>query len=301
MKEAATTRQGTTRPATMGEPHPDWSMTTHRGSEPLARPRAVRIVRFEALSERHFGIQVHDPHLARAAPGQFAMLWVPGVDEVPMGISETDEKEGTAWFLVDRVGDCTTAMGRMREGERIGVRGPYGRPFELPTGGRVLLVGGGTGTAPLLRTVHAAHALGTKVDVVLGAREKQLLVWEERFRRSADGTYPCTDDGSHGFHGFTTQQTEALLESGETYDLILTCGPEKMMHKVAAIAARWKIPCQVSLERYMKCGIGVCGSCVMGEGIRACVEGPCFPAAELEAVPDFGHYHRGPDGSKHPY
>lgn len=276
-------------------------MASHAGREPLARPRAARIVAFEALSERHFGLQVEDDPLSHARPGQFAMLWVPGVDEVPMGISATDTDARTAWFLVDRVGDCTTAMGRLRVGDRIGVRGPYGRAFDLPANSRLLLVGGGTGTAPLLKTVQAAQAVGSTADVILGAREHRLLVWEERFRATAAGTYPCTDDGSHGFHGFTTQQMEALLKGGASYDAVLTCGPEKMMHKVAGIAARYGIPCQVSVERYMKCGIGVCGSCVMGEGIRACVEGPCFPTPELEDVADFGHHHRGPDGSKHPY
>jgi dihydroorotate dehydrogenase electron transfer subunit len=279
----------------------EWSMHSHAGAEALSRPRAVPIVAFEALSERHFAFAVRDPALARCKPGQFCMQWIPGVDEVPMGISETDPDADTAWFLVDRVGDATRALGALGVGDRIGVRGPYGRPFDVPADAHLLLVGGGTGTAPLLKTVQAATERGSTCDVVIGARDDILLVWEERFRRAAERTFPCTDDGSHGFHGFTTQQAEALIEGGNTYDAILTCGPERMMAAMVDIAARHDIPCQVSLERYMKCGIGVCGSCVLGEGIRACVEGPCFPHTELPALPDFGVFHRGPDGTKHPW
>lgn len=284
--------------------HPDqgrWSMVTHAGGEPLSRPRAVPITAFEHLSEKHFAFQVQDPYLAAAAPGQFAMLWVPGVDEVPMGLSESDPASGTAWFLVMAVGDCTSAMQRLATGDRIGVRGPYGRPFTVPEDADLLLVGGGTGTAPLLKTVQAGNAVGSRSTVVLGARSKEFLVFEDRFRDQAHAVHPCTDDGGHGFHGFTTQQMEALLAEGKTYDMVLTCGPERMMHKVAAIAKAAGIPCQVSVERWMKCGVGVCGSCVMGEGIRSCVEGPCFPADELDDVPDFGHFHRGADGAVVPY
>ncbi len=280
-------------------PYMDWSVRSHSAEPGVARPRAVRITAFEDLSERHFAFEVHDPAVSECLPGQFAMQWVPGVDEVPMGISETDPARGTAWFLVDRVGDCTRALGRLREGDRIGIRGPYGRPFQVPASARLLLVGGGTGTAPMLRTVQAAHAVGSRCDVVMGARSGALLVWEDRFRAQAHRVYPCTDDGSHGFKGFTTDQAERLLrENG--YDAVLTCGPEKMMAKVWKIAEAAGVPCQVSVERYMKCGIGICGSCVLGEGIRACVEGPCFPDAELPHLPDFGRFHRGPDGSKHP-
>lgn len=279
----------------------EWSMHSHVGPEAIARPRAVPIVAFEDLSARHFAFAVRDPALAASRAGQFCMQWIPGVDEIPMGISETDAEAGTAWFLVDRVGDATRALGALRAGDRIGVRGPYGRPFDIPRDARLLLVGGGTGTAPLLKTVQAAHAVGSRCDVVIGARDKDLLMWEDRFQRAAERTFPCTDDGSHGFHGFTTQQAESLLDDPEPYDAVLTCGPEKMMAVMVDIARRHGVPCQVSLERYMKCGIGVCGSCVMGEGVRACVEGPCFPDTELPLLPDFGHFHRGPDGSKHPW
>ncbi|MBW3581822.1 MAG: dihydroorotate dehydrogenase electron transfer subunit [Euryarchaeota archaeon] len=274
-------------------------MPSHAGGEALARPRAARIVAFERLSDRHVAFEVADPHLARTKAGQFAMLWIPGVDEVPMGVSTVDPERGTAWFLVLEVGDCTRAMGRLKAGDRIGVRGPYGRPFAVPKAAKTLLVGGGTGTAPLLAAVDEVHATGGTATVVPGARTKDLLVWLDRFEAAADAVHPCTDDGSLGHHGFTTGKTEELLATG-AFDLVLTCGPEIMMVKVAEAARRHGVPCQVSVERWMKCGVGVCGSCVMGDGVRACVEGPCIPAEVAERLPDWGHYHRGPDGNKMP-
>lgn len=277
-----------------------WNVGTHRVVETMARPRAVPIVAFENLSERHFAFSVRDAALSQCKAGQFCMQWIPGVDEVPMGISMTDPAAGHAWFLVDRIGDATRALGSLRAGDKIGVRGPYGRPFDIPANANLLLVGGGTGTAPLLKTVQSATAAGSTCDVVIGARNRELLVWQERFDEAAQATYPCTDDGSHGFHGFTTQQAEQLLAANK-YDAILTCGPEVMMDKMVGIGAAASVPVQVSVERYMKCGIGVCGSCVMGEGVRACVEGPCFPDTELPALPDFGNFHRSADGSKHPW
>jgi len=224
-------------------------------------------------------------------PGQFAMLWLPGVDEKPLGYSSERS------FTVARVGRFTQAMHNLKEGDLIGVRGPYGTSFE-PLGDRILGVAGGIGAVPVVTAMEEFSRRGFEVTTILGARSKEELLFVERFRRCGE-LLICTDDGSLGFHGFTTDRLESLLREDNNFHLIITCGPELMMKKVVDIGEKYGIPVQVSLERYMKCGIGLCGHCALDdEGLCVCKDGPVFWEDKLRYISEFGRYRRDGSGSK---
>jgi dihydroorotate dehydrogenase electron transfer subunit len=227
-------------------------------------------------------------------PGQFLMVWLPGMDEVPMSLSriEKDTKEIT----VENVGEATAALHKLKPGNKIGVRGPYGNGFTLPRKKHYLLVAGGSGAASLAPIADIAQKLGSKATVVLGAKTAGKLILEKRLRAAAESVTVATDDGSKGVKGFATKVAEKLMDERK-FDLVITCGPEVMMHKVVTATRERKIPVQASLERYMKCGLGVCGSCAFGRH-RVCADGPVFTGYQLKSVADFGKAKLAPDGRR---
>ncbi|WP_292460545.1 dihydroorotate dehydrogenase electron transfer subunit [Methanothermococcus sp.] len=224
--------------------------------------------------------------------GQFAMVWIPEVDEKPLGFSI---KTG---FSVAKVGRFTQIMHNLKEGDLIGVRGPYGTSFE-PLGDKVLAVAGGIGAAPIVSAVEEFSKKGIEITTILGGRTRDELLFMERFKKCGK-LYPCTDDGSFGYSGFTTDKMKEILKTkNEKFDLIITCGPEIMMKKVVDIANKYDIPVQVSLERYMKCGIGICGQCAVDdEGLCVCKDGPVFWGDKLKYISEFGKYKRDASGKK---
>jgi len=224
-------------------------------------------------------------------PGQFAMLWLPGVDEKPFGYSSNRS------FTIARVGKFTEAMHSLKEGDLLGVRGPYGTSFEA-LGERILAIAGGIGVVPIIAAVEEFSKKGFEITTILGARSREELLFGERFK-GCGNLLPCTDDGSFGYSGFTTDRLEELLRKGCKFDLIITCGPEIMMKKVVDVSNRYNIPVQVSLERYMKCGIGICGQCALDEeGLCVCREGPVFWGDKLKYISEFGRYKRDESGSR---
>ncbi len=225
-----------------------------------------------------------------ASPGQFVMVWIPGVDEIPMGLSTIGDTMG---ITVHSVGEATEKMHAMKEGDRIGIRGPYGRCFDF-RGSRLLVIGGGTGIASLITAVEAAVNQGIRVDVAIGAQKAEELLFADRARQTGAKVELATDDGSEGYHGFVSDLASELLAKGD-YDQILTCGPEAMMKKVIALGREHKIPTQVSMERFMRCGIGVCGSCAF-DGLRICTDGPVFDSEEVYGKVDFNRNRRDPAG-----
>ena len=225
-------------------------------------------------------------------PGQFAMVWIPEVDEKPFGLLKT---KNSISFGVAKVGRFTEKMHNLKEGDLIGVRGPYGNGFEI-IGDRALAVAGGIGSVPVLSAVEEFSKKGTSITTILGGRTKNELLFMERFEKCGK-LYPCTDDGSFGYNGFTTDKMEEILKENKKFDLIITCGPEIMMKKVVDIANKYNIPVQVSLERYMKCGIGICGQCcVDDEGLCVCKDGPVFWGDKLKYISEFGKYKRDASG-----
>lgn len=226
----------------------------------------------------------------RGKPGQYVMVWVRGVDEVPMTLAYEDG------ITVQKVGEATEALFQLREGDSVGLRGPYGNGWEL-IGEDILLISGGVGSAPLAPLGEKARKIGTKVTTVAGYRNRSEVHFEERYRAAGD-LILATDDGSYGKKGFVTD----LLKSIDLnkFTQIYCCGPEKMMYRVLGILDEAGVAgkSQFSLQRYIKCGIGVCGSCCMDPtGLRVCRDGPVFDGETLLSS-EMGKYARDASGRK---
>jgi len=225
--------------------------------------------------------------------GQFVMVWIPGHDELPMALSYLGPVKG---ITVHAYGDATKALAEFRPGERIGIRGPYGNTFPLE-GERVLAVAGGTGMASLIAAIEAFAKAGAKVTTALGAKTSEELLFEER-AEAAGEVHVATDDGTRGFHGFVPALAEKLMER-HVFDQVATCGPERMMKIVIDAARRRGLKSCASLERYMKCGIGICDACAIDDKL-VCLDGPVFSGDALAKSEDFGKFRRDKDGRRVP-
>jgi len=240
--------------------------------------------------------EVHSPEFATLyinqaidfKPGQFVMVWIPGVDEKPYTISHhTPERFG---ITVEAKGLFSKKAVSLGPGDKVGIRGPFGNGFNMGLGHqRVAVVAGGCGMAPLAPLVEAFQTgNGSEILLIQGARSKSFLLYPDRFAAKAE---ICTDDGSKGYKGFVTdilvQKIKDLAAiSAPGFDMVYACGPEIMMAKVFDICEAHGIPCQVSLERYMRCGFGVCGACVCGHAV-VCKDGPVFGSKSLRTMADF--------------
>ena len=227
-----------------------------------------------------------------AAPGQFVMVWVPGVDEFPMSVSYAGERFG---FTYQILGDGTKALSAKRTGEILGVRGPYGHGFSI-RGKRLLMVAGGLGMAPIAPFVEQAVEHKASVDLVIGAKSAANLLFEKRAVAAGARVHIATDDGTKGVKGFASDLAEALVKK-EKFDAVYTCGPEPMIVKVLGIASARGIPVQASLERLMKCGIGICDSCAI-DGRHVCRDGPVFSDNDLRSLTDLGRAKLDASGRK---
>jgi dihydroorotate dehydrogenase electron transfer subunit len=242
-----------------------------------------------------------DRECAKAQPGQFLMLWIPGVDEIPLSILDAGS-DGTVSVSVKNVGEATRAVHKMKSEETIGVRGPFGNSFTVKNG-RILLVGGGTGMVPLFFLIKKLLLKTTRLVFVMGARNKAELLFMDKldtvFKGHKARIIPTTEDGSCGVTALCTEPLEGLLAE-ETFDMIYTCGPEPMLRKVFDLAEEHGVNTEASLERLMRCAIGLCGSCVIGK-YRVCTDGPVFTREKLNEVKDeFGVLKRDFDGRKIP-
>jgi dihydroorotate dehydrogenase electron transfer subunit len=223
-----------------------------------------------------------------AKPGQFVMVWIPGVDEIPMSLSKIGKEKG---ITVEKIGDGTDALHRLAEGDKIGIRGAYGNGFKL-IGKKALFVAGGTGIASLMPLI--TEYKGEK-HVVLGAKSSKYLLFTNELKIFTQLTV-ATDDGSSGFKGLVTDVAiNKLIE--KKYDILYTCGPEIMMKKLLDECLKIKLPMQASLERYMKCGVGICDSCSIN-GYHVCADGPVFPSHILCKIKDFGKWKRNEAGRR---
>lgn len=226
-----------------------------------------------------------------AAPGQFVMVWVPGVDEVPMSISHIGEETG---ITVRPVGEATKALCSLQKGERVRLRGPFGRGFKI-RGDRPMLVAGGVGIAPLLPLASVLVENDIATIAILGAKTKGELILTDAIKETGVETLFSTDDGTLGFEGTASALLEETIGSAGNYDAIYACGPEQMISSVARAAAKWSIWGQAALERMMKCGIGLCGSCAINHEL-VCKNGPVFDLADLKGLREFGNAKRDSSG-----
>jgi len=224
-----------------------------------------------------------------AEPGQFVMVWIPGLDEKPFAVTFTDP----LGITVTKVGPFSSKLHQMYEGQKLGIRGPYGHGFKLK-GKKICIVSGGYGIIPLSFLVEKTLTKNYEVTVIVGAKTKDDLFFLERLKKSK--LIITTDDGSAGMKGFATDALKEELKK-ETYDCVYTCGPEIMMRKVFEICEDHGIECQASLERYMKCGFGVCGQCCIDD-LMVCKDGPVFNSEQLRRLTEFGVFGRDESGSK---
>lgn len=256
----------------------------------------VKETRDEADSVRT--LKFVDPLCASAKPGQFVMAWALGVDEVPMSISST-ATQGEAAITVEAVGEASQALYEKRLGDELGVMGPFGEGFTRHDG-HIVMVAGGMGVVPLAFLLDQMGDPRPRVSFILGARTSGKLLFAPRLESRLSGSegelIVWTDDGSEGRRGTAVEALEAFLAERRP-DFIYTCGPDRMMAKVFSLAEAHGIPVEASLQAYVKCAIGLCGSCGMGPYL-VCKDGPVFRESQLREMHELGRFTRDAAGLK---
>jgi ferredoxin--NADP+ reductase len=222
---------------------------------------------------------------AKARPGQFVILKANETGErIPLTMAETDPQKGTITIIYMVVGKSTALFKALKVGQGYqDVIGPLGKPTHIKKVGKVLCVGGGTGVAVLHPITRAMKAAGNEVICVIGARNKDLLILEDRMKAASSDLRVCTDDGSYGHHGFVTDVVKDVLEN-DSIQQAVAIGPVPMMKAVCAITKEYKVPTLVSLNPIMIDGTGMCGGCrvtVGNETKFACVDGPEFDGHQV--------------------
>lgn len=230
-----------------------------------------------------------------AEPGQYIMCWLPNIDEIPLSLSVIGKNSGVT---VEKVGKATKLLCKKTEGDHFGIRGPYGNGFDIVKGKNVAIVAGGIGICPLQPLISRLVNFNS-VTLFFGCKTKKDIPFLEELREAfslGETLHITTEDGSLGKKGMVTSLLDQQLRE-EKFEKIYTCGPEPMMVKVVSLADKYGISLQASLERYIKCGIGLCGSCMLGP-YRVCQDGPVFNAEELKKTKDFGNFKRNKAGKR---
>jgi len=250
----------------------------------------ARIIEKRTLTPVTKLLRVEAPLIAKAArPGQFVIVRVrEGGERIPLTIADYDRDGGTLTIVVQEVGVTTSMLGALETGDDIlDLVGPLGRAVEVPANGHVVGVGGGFGAAALLCLMRELAARGDRTTVILGAREKDLLILTDELAEICDNLELCTDDGSVGFRGFVTGRLAQLID-GDTPgrpDSVIAIGPMPMMRAVTETTRDTGIPTLVSLDPLMIDGTGMCGGCrvtINNEVKFACVDGPFFDAHQVD-------------------
>lgn len=244
------------------------------------------ILRNQQIADGVYELLLAAPSLAALAqPGQFVHIDLKNDVTLlrrPLSLSFIDKEKGQLRIVYRIVGKGTAYLAVLKSGDVINCLGPLGHGFDLNCQ-NALLVGGGMGIAPL-RAVAAA--LGSEhASILMGGRTQAELFWQPMYAGLVKQMFITTDDGSLGVKGFTVDLLPKLLQTG-SYDRMIVCGPEIMMQRAAEIAARYQVPCQVSLEKHMACGLGACLSCTCesrngGSRKKVCKDGPVFWAEEV--------------------
>ena len=267
----------------------------------INKPRITTVKQLRNETNDILTLFVQDKRCSVASPGQFAMIWVPDIGEIPMSLSFMDGKD-ICGFTVKSIGKTSKALFNKKENDPIGIRGPYGNGF-IPISGNCLLVGGGTGLSPLLPLTKILVKKGARVTLMLAGKSRNEIPFfkdaQDLLSNSKHKIIVTTDDGSYGLKGVASDHVTVLLKN-EKYDKLYTCGPEIMLKKIFALAEKRIISIEVSLERYIKCGFGLCGSCSIGRYLL-CLDGPVFSSKQLKEISnDFGISRRNINGEKTP-
>jgi len=231
---------------------------------------------------------VSAPEIARAhQAGQFVIVIpVEGGERIPLTIAAKDAQAGTISLVFQEVGKSTILLGRLNKGDKIPhVAGPLGKPTHIEKLGTVVCVGGGIGVAPIHPIAGAMKAAGNHVISILGARNKDLMIYEERMRKASNEVRITTDDGSYGRKGFVTDELKSIIEGGTKVDCVVVIGPPIMMKFVCKVTEPHKIPTWASLNTIMVDGTGMCGACRVSVGGKTkfvCVDGPEFDGHQVD-------------------
>ena len=246
-----------------------------------------RIVKAEFLGPGVKQFEIEAPRVARKQlAGQFVIIRVHDAGErIPLTIKASDPERGTITLVVQSIGKTTSLLNELGAGDAIlDVVGPLGKPSEIESYGRCVVIGGGVGTAIALPTARALHDAGNHVIAILGARTKELVILEDEVRDVCDELFVMTDDGSSGEKGLVTAKLAELLAE-LNIDYVLAIGPIPMMRAVAEATRALQIKTVVSLNAIMVDGTGMCGGCrvlIGSESRFACVDGPEFDAHEVD-------------------
>lgn len=246
-----------------------------------------KILKKRALAPKVNEYVIESPRIAsHARPGQFIILRVDSEGErIPFTICDYDKVAGTVTILVQEVGYSTAKLAALDEGDFIAdFVGPLGRPADLTAYSDITLVGGGIGSAVIYPQAKFLASAGKAANVIVGARNKQLIMYEDEFRAAAKQLYIATDDGSYGVKGFVTDILKDILDEGKT-DCVMAVGPMPMMRAVSQLTLKYGVKTVVSMNPLMVDGTGMCGCCrvtVAGKTRYACVEGPEFDGHEVD-------------------
>ncbi len=249
-----------------------------------------KIQKAEKLASNIFLMEVEAPRVAKSCePGQFIIAKTDEKGErIPLTIADYDREKGTVTVVVQIIGASTEEMSELKTGDYLeDFVGPLGCPSDLVTGDieevkkkRILFVAGGLGTAPVYPQVKWLHEHGVDADVIIGAKTKDLLIYEDEMKAVCADLYVTTDDGSYGFKGMVTDTIKYLVnEQGKKYDHCVTIGPMIMMKFVCLLTKELGIHTIVSMNPIMVDGTGMCGACriQVGDEVKfACVDGPEF-------------------------
>ena len=247
------------------------------------------IIEAKWLADKVRLIVVNAPRIAsKHRPGHFVIVRVrDGGERIPLTVAKAAPSNGTVTLVVQSVGLTTEILCSLSKGDNIlDMAGPLGRPTDIENFGHVVLVGGGVGTAVILPQASALKQAGNKVSAIIGGRSKPYVILEDELLSCCDKVFPCTDDGSYGYHGFVTGKLAEVIESSNPkVGAVITAGPVPMMKAIAGVTAPHKIKTIASLNPIMVDGTGMCGGCrvtVGGKQKFACVDGPEFDAHEVD-------------------
>lgn len=246
----------------------------------------VQIDSQELIGENIYRMDLHSAELvALAQPGQFVQIkngeGLSPLLRRPISVADVNLEKNIISLIYKVIGEGTKSFAKAKSGDQISVIGPLGQGFSLHAK-KPLLVGGGLGIAPLIYLTRALCP--NPIEVLLAGRSFRDMFWQELFTQSCQAVHITTDDGSLGTKGTALALLPELIDKNN-YDCIYTCGPEPMMKAVAKLAAEKNIPCQISLEKYMACGLGACLSCSCatptGQRVKVCTDGPVFWSNEV--------------------
>ncbi len=241
-----------------------------------------KIVTKRVLNPTVMLMAIDAPLIAKKAePGQFIILRVDSEGErIPLTIADFDREKGTVTIICQIVGKGTKALSLLNEGESLcDFVGPLGVASHVEGLKKVAVVGGGVGSAIAYPIAKKLHQLGAQVDVIIGFRNRDLVILEDEFKAVSDNLFVMTDDGSYGEKGLVTGALEAQIKAGNQYDEVIAIGPLIMMKFVCEVTKRYDVKTIVSMNPIMIDGTGMCGGCrltVGGETKFACVDGPDF-------------------------